>query len=116
MIEEQGLSEQKYLARLLAEIKTNNWERLDGGAPAAWANISHHYAVEAMTPNGALLTHDYVNEESKIVDAQLALGGLRLARTLNRILGSQDIQSAQPGRTPLPATTSGGAQPPPPQQ
>lgn len=115
LIEEQGLSEQKYLARLLAEIKANNWERMDGGAPVAWANISHHYAVEALAPNGALLTHDYVNEEAKIVDAQLALGGLRLARALNRILGSQDSQAPQPGRTPLTPTASGGGAKPSPQ-
>lgn len=110
LIEEQGLNEQKYLARLLAEIKANNWERLDGGSPTAWANISHHYAVEAMVPDGALLARDYVNEESKIVDAQLALGGLRLARALNRILSFQDVQAPQPGQTPLTPATSRGAQ------
>ena len=90
MIEEQGLSEQKYVDRLLEEIKTNDWERLDGGAPTAWATISHEYAARALAPNGALLTREYVNEESKIVDSQLALGGLRLAHVLNRILGAQD--------------------------
>jgi hypothetical protein len=86
MIEEQGLSEKKYTERLLQEIKDNHWERLSGGSPVAWANISHHYAVDAEAPNGALITHEYVAEESKIVDAELALGGLRLARVLNRIL------------------------------
>jgi hypothetical protein len=39
-----------------------------------------------MAPQGALITRAYVGEESKIVDAQLALGGLRLAHVLNRIL------------------------------
>jgi hypothetical protein len=86
IIEEQGLTEQKYADRLLQEIKQNNWERLSGGEPTTWANISHHYAVEAVAPNGALITREYVAEESKVVDAQLALGGVRLARVLNRIL------------------------------
>jgi len=86
MIAERGLSEPKYTALLLQEIKDNNWERLDGGEPTTWANISHHYAVEAVAPNGALLTHDYYNTEIKVVDAELALGGLRLARVLNRLL------------------------------
>ena len=88
IIEEQGLSEEKYTQKLLQEIKDNNWERLAGGEPTTWANISHHYAVEAESPNGALLSREYVSEEAKVVDAQLALGGLRLARVLNRILGT----------------------------
>jgi hypothetical protein len=92
MIENQGLSEKKYTERLVQEINENHWERLAGGAPAAWANISHHYAVMAAAPNGALITHEYVAEESKIVDAQLALGGLRLARALNRILGAPETE------------------------
>ncbi len=109
MIEEQGLSEKKYTDKLLQEIKDNNWERLSGGEPTTWANISHHYAVDAMAPNGALITHAYVTEESKIVDAELALGGLRLARVLNRILGTPDTPAtpdAQPGRTTLPKPTA----------
>jgi hypothetical protein len=86
IIEDQGLNEKAYAEKLLKEIKDNQWERLSGGEPTTWANISHHYGVEAMVPNGALITREYVTEESKIVDAQLALGGLRLARALNRIL------------------------------
>jgi len=113
MIAERGLSESKYTALLLQEIKENNWERLDGGEPTTWANISHHYAVEAIAPNGALLTRDYYNTEIKVVDAELALGGLRLARVLNRILATpapdQDstrkllapgVAETQPGTVP----------------
>jgi hypothetical protein len=86
ILEEQGLSDKKYTERLVEEIKTNHWERLAGGEPTSWANVSHHYADNALAPQGALITREYVNEESKIVDAQLALGGLRLAHVLNRIL------------------------------
>jgi S1/P1 Nuclease len=105
IIEDQNLSEKKYTERLLQEIKDNNWERLSGGEPTTWANASHHYAEEAVAPNGALITHVYVAEESKIVDAELALGGLRLARVLNRILGAPETPAApetHPERTPLP--------------
>jgi hypothetical protein len=104
IIEEQGLSEKKYLDRLLLEINQNHWERLAGGAPSAWADVSHHYAVEAELPSGLLITKSYVTEESKIVDAQLALGGLRLARVLNRILGTQD--APQPERQLLPKSAA----------
>ncbi len=105
IIEEQGLSEKKYTERLLQEIKDNKWERLAGGEPTTWANISHHYAVEALAPNGAYITREYVNEESKVVDAQLALGGLRLARVLNRILAAPDLMpaGAAPAISPAPA-------------
>jgi hypothetical protein len=88
IIEEQGLDDKKYTTRLLEEIKQNNWERLSGGDPVAWANASHHYAVLAEAPNGAMLMRDYVTEEAKVVDAELALGGLRLAQVLNGILVS----------------------------
>ena len=117
MIEERGLSEKKYTDALIQQIADNHWERMDGGSPVAWANISHHYAVEAYAPNGALLTHDYVAEESKIVDAELALGGLRLAHVLNRILGTPETPApdAQPGRTalPKPAPETPAPAPPP---
>ena len=95
IIENQGLNEKKYTEKLLQEIKDNQWERLAGGEPTTWANISHHYAVEAMVPNGALITREYVAAESKVVDAQLALGGLRLARVLNRILVAPEASTPQ---------------------
>jgi hypothetical protein len=106
IIEDQQLSEKKYTERLMQEIKDNNWERLAGGEPTTWANLSHHYAVDAVAPNGALITREYVAEESKIVDAQLAVGGLRLARVLNRILGAPAAPEAQPSRTSLPKAPS----------
>lgn len=89
IIDTQGLSEKKYTERLLQEIAANHWERLAGGEPTAWANLSHQYAVQAWVPNGAVLTQAYENEEVKVVDSQLALAGLRLARLLNRILAAE---------------------------
>ena len=89
MIAERGLSEAKYTDLLLKEIGENHWERLAGGEPTSWANVSHQYAVNAMVPNGGLIQHDYYNEEIKVVDSQLALGGLRLAHVLNRILAPE---------------------------
>ena len=99
LIDERGLSTEKYKDLLLKEIKDNNWEKMSGGDPVTWANVSHHYAVLAYAPNGALITHDYFSEEIKVVDAELALGGLRLARALNRILVAPDAAE----KTPLPA-------------
>jgi hypothetical protein len=92
IIDNQALSEARYTERLLHEIEENHWERLSGGEPTSWANASHHYAVLAQAPNGALLTHDYVAEETTVVDSELALGGLRLAHVLNRILAAPDAK------------------------
>jgi hypothetical protein len=90
MIEHRGLSEDKYTALLLQEIQDNHWEKMGGGTPATWAEVSHHYAVNAMAPNGALLDHAYVAEQDKVIDAELALGGLRLAHVLNRIFAAPE--------------------------
>jgi hypothetical protein len=98
MIQERNLSEPKYLALLQQEIVENHWERLSGGEPTTWANISHKYAVDALVPTGSVIKRDYYTEEIKIVDAELALGGLRLARALNRILGTA---AASDATTPL---------------
>jgi hypothetical protein len=100
LIDEEGLSEKKFTAMLLNGIETKHWERLAGGEPSTWANLSHRYAVNAMAPNGALLDHAYVEEETPVVNAQLALGGLRLAHVLNRILGAP--AEVQANRVPLP--------------
>ena len=61
--------------------------------------------MQALAPNGALLTHDYYNTEIKVVDQELALGGLRLARVLNNILTSPEPAAAQTSLTPPAATT-----------
>jgi hypothetical protein len=102
ILEHEGLNEKKFTAHLIEAIDANHWERMNGGEPTTWANISHHYAVEALAPDGAMLNREYVNEESKVVDAQLALGGLRLARVLNRLLKAPEDDQSQPGRAPLP--------------
>lgn len=95
IIEEKGLSEKKYTQKLLREIKDNQWEQSSGGEPTTWANLSHQFAEQAMVPNGALITKEYVQEESKVVDAQLALAGLRIAHVLNRILVAPETPAAQ---------------------
>lgn len=100
LIDHRGLNEPKYTAALLQEIRDNHWERMSGGEPTTWASVSHHYAGQAYAPNGALLTREYVEEETKVVDAELALGGLRLAHVLNRILVAPDTD-ATPERRAL---------------
>jgi hypothetical protein len=104
MIEHHDLSEKKYTAYLLSDIQEHDWEKLAGGTPVAWANASHRYAMNAFTPNGALIEKTYYDEEIKVVDSQLALGGLRLARVLNTILSGQPVP-------PMPSAASGADAP-----
>jgi hypothetical protein len=99
IIEHQELSEKKYTDLLVQQIRDNHWDRFSGGEPVSWAQVSHHYAMQALAPQGALLTREYVLEETKVVDAQLALGGLRLAHVLNRILGEPEAAQPTPDDT-----------------
>jgi len=96
ILEHEGLSEDKFRAHLEDLIVQNHWDKMTGGAPSAWAEVSHHYAVEMYAPNGALINSDYVAQATKIVDAELALGGLRLARILNNILGDASATATAP--------------------
>lgn len=89
LIVQHGLNEPKYLAHLLDVIGSEKLEAKSGGEPTTWANLSHKLADDAVVPDGAMLPQDYVRTEGAVVDDQLALGGLRLARVLNRILAPQ---------------------------
>ena len=109
LIDHERLSEPKMLAMLTADIREHNWEARAGGTPIQWANASHQYAVNAFAPNGALLESNYVAEETQVVNSQLAIGGLRLARVLNTLLGGEAVPPfpkgegpGNPDRKPLP--------------
>ncbi|HZL26476.1 MAG TPA: S1/P1 nuclease [Acidobacteriaceae bacterium] len=101
MIDHHDLNEKKYTAFLLDDIQQHDWQKLAGGNPVQWANASHKYAMNAYAPNGALITKEYYTEEIKVIDSQLALGGLRLARVLNTILGGQPVPP-MPDAAPAP--------------
>lgn len=106
MIDHHGMPEKKYVAYLVTDIDEHNWQKLAGGNPVQWANASHQYAVNAYAPNGAFIMKDYYDEEIKVVDSQLALGGLRLARVLNTILGGEAVppmplDPKAPARVPM---------------
>jgi hypothetical protein len=73
---------------LHSEILENDWDKDSGGDPVAWANASHLYAQDAFVPNGAFIPATYYDIEIRIVDQQLALGGLRLAEVLNEIFAT----------------------------
>jgi hypothetical protein len=61
---------------------------LDGGTPVDWALESHELAREFAynIPDGSVLADNYYRDVLPVVDRQLALGGVRLARLLKSTL------------------------------
>jgi hypothetical protein len=58
-----------------------------GGTPEQWANESLKFAEAAWVPHGTDLNERFYEEEIKIVDRQMALAGLRLAKLPNDSIG-----------------------------
>jgi hypothetical protein len=94
LLEHRNMHEKGYLGLLRSEIRENDWQREDGGDPTVWANASHRYAQHAFVPAGTLIDSRYYEMEIKVVDQQLALGGLRLAHVLNEIFTAPPSPSA----------------------
>jgi hypothetical protein len=61
---------------------------LSGGSPAAWAAESHRLAHEIAydIPDGGAIGVKYFSRAQPVVDRQLALAGIRLARVLEEAL------------------------------
>lgn len=68
-------------------IGTDKLESLADGTPEQWANESHQLAQAAWVPDGTDLNGRYYEKQIKVVDRQLALAGLRLAKLLNDSIG-----------------------------
>jgi hypothetical protein len=75
----------------------------DGGTPEQWANESQRLARAAWVQDGANLDENYYQKEIKLVDRQMALAGLRLAKLLNDSIGKmtpRDFASARQPNVP----------------
>lgn len=61
---------------------------LDGGSPVDWALEAHRFARETVyeIPDGAVLEMNYYSKALPIVDRQLAVAGIRLAKILTDAL------------------------------
>jgi hypothetical protein len=86
LITHTGLREHRYARTLEAMIAADHLQA--GSAdPVAWANESLQLAKQAWVQPQAEIDEAYYLRERPVVDRQLALGGLRLARLLNEELG-----------------------------
>jgi hypothetical protein len=87
MILHAGLNRQEYADHLEVLIRTEKLANANGGTPEQWANESVRLAGAAWVPDGTNLDEQYYQREIKIVDRQMALAGLRLAKVLNDSIG-----------------------------
>lgn len=90
LIRHTGMTRRQYADSLETMIATR---KLDAGAddPSAWADDSFQLAKEALVSNGAQIGQRYYLRERPVLDGQLALAGLRLARLLNQDLAATDV-------------------------
>jgi hypothetical protein len=87
MILHSGLKPNDYAERLEQLIKSDSLAGQDTGTPEQWANESVRLAQAAWVQDGANLDEQYYRKEITVVDRQMALAGLRLAKLLNETIG-----------------------------
>ena len=87
MIQHTGRSQQDYVAHLEQLITSENLNGEAGGTPEQWANESLRLAQAAWVQDGTNLDEQYYRQEINVVDRQMALAGLRLAKLLNETIG-----------------------------
>ncbi len=87
MILHAGLKPDDYAEQLEKLIQSEHLAAQDDGTPERWANESVRLAQAAWVQDGANLDEQYYRKEIKVVDRQMALAGLRLAKLLNDTIG-----------------------------
>lgn len=87
LIEHTGLSREECVQHEEELVRAGKLEALAGGTPEQWANESLKLAQAAWVPDGTDLDEQYYDKQIKVVDRQLALAGLRLAKLLNDSIG-----------------------------
>ena len=86
LISRHNLDEQTYVASLKKLIDEKKLGAQPAGTPAQWAEQSFRLAKEALVKDGANIDEAYYRRHITVVDERLALAGVRLAATLNRLL------------------------------
>ncbi len=110
MITHTGLNRQEYSQHLEALISSEKLATMNAGTPEQWANDSQQFAAAAWVTDGANLDEQYYQREIKVVDKQMALAGLRLARLLNDTIGKMTPKDfAASDRVGLPQALPGQA-------
>jgi nuclease S1 len=87
LIQHSGMSRDEYAQHEEELIKAEKLETVAESNPEQWANESAKLARAAWVSDGTDLDERYFETEIKVVDKQMALAGLRLAKLLNETIG-----------------------------
>lgn len=111
MILRTGIEREEYAQHEEQLVRAEKLDMLSGGAPEQWANESVALATAAWVPDGTNLDEKYYEKQIKVVDRQIALAGLRLARLLNETIGKMAPKDfARPNASRTVASTSAASQ------
>jgi hypothetical protein len=86
LVARRKLRDRDYASELEKLIRARKWSAPARGSAAEWAMESHALAKAALLPPRGEANDAYYRKHIGAVDERLALGGLRLAETLNRAL------------------------------
>lgn len=92
LLEHAGLSEHDYVHTVQKLIRAEQLEQKAGGGPVDWANESHLQARKILQDKPAAVDQAYYDANIKLINAKLALAGIRLASVLNTTLGKISAQ------------------------
>jgi nuclease S1 len=88
LISRKNLDDTAYQAALTKLIADRRWSAQPPGTPAQWAEQSFRLAKEALVAPDTNIDEGYFRRHITVVDERLALGGVRLAAVLNRVLAT----------------------------
>jgi nuclease S1 len=86
LIAHRAIDDVAYLSELTKLIRAKGFASQPAGTPAQWAEQSFRLAKEALVANDANIDEGYYRRHITVIDERIALGGVRLASELNRIL------------------------------
>jgi hypothetical protein len=86
LIHHRRWSDEEYVAGLEQIIAQAGLETKPLGTPEDWADESFHLAHTVWLTDGSFVDESYYRRSIRLLDQQLALAGIRLARLLNHAL------------------------------
>jgi len=88
LIAHRKIDDREYVGVLQKLIVDKGWGSQPPGTPAQWAEQSFRLAKEALVAPDTNIDEGYYRRHIGVIDERLALGGVRLAAVLNRVLVS----------------------------
>jgi len=86
LISRRNLDDRAYVDALTKVIASKGFASQPPGTPAQWAEQSFKLAKEALVKPNTNIDEAYYRRHINVIDDRLALGGVRLAAVLNRVL------------------------------